>query len=262
KMFSRAGSHGARSNIWKAALATIALGGGAAYYYNGHSRSQGILDSDRYIPLKVQSQDQVSHDTWKLRLELKKKPSSFSVPSSVYIKDDSIQIMRPYTPINDPSVDGHIDLLVKRYEQGSISKMLCRSKPGEEVFVRGPMVEFEYPSATYKHVAMIAGGTGITPMYQLIRHILSDPKECQTKMTLIYANKTEQDILLRNELADLEKQHPDRLDIHYTLDHPSDQWRGGHGYVSLDMVRKHLPAPSTNGAPNTDIFVFVSGPEA
>jgi cytochrome-b5 reductase len=99
-------------------------------------------------------------------------------------------------------------------------------------------------------------------MYQLIRRILSDPKECQTKMTLIYANKTEQDILLRQELANLEKQHPDRIDIHFTLDHASDNWRGDHGYVSLDMVRKHLPVPSTNGQPNTDIFVFVSGPEA
>lgn len=159
-MFSRAGSHGARSTIWKAALASMALGG-AAYYYNRHSRSQGMLDSDRYIPLKVESQHQVTHDTWMLRLALQKKPRTFPVPSSVYIKDDSIQIMRPYTPINDPSVDGHIDLLVKRYEQGSISKMLCRSKPGEQVFVRGPMVEFEYPTAAYKHIAMVCFHTQI-----------------------------------------------------------------------------------------------------
>jgi len=41
----------------------------------------------------------------------------------------------------------------------------------------------------YRHenVAMIAGGTGITPMYQLIRQIFKDPKE-KTKVTLVYGN--------------------------------------------------------------------------
>lgn len=153
-MLSRAGRHGATSAAWKLALGSIALGG-AAYYYNYQRGSRGVLSSERYIPLKLQAVQDVNHDTSLLRLELERKPKHFPVPSSVYIKDDTIQIMRPYTPINDPSEDGHVDLLVKRYENGSISKMLCRLEKGDDVYVRGPMVEFEYPSGAYRHIGMV-----------------------------------------------------------------------------------------------------------
>ncbi|CAM0141248.1 unnamed protein product [Umbelopsis sp. WA50703] len=222
------------------------------------------MSADHYVPMTLRSLQSVNHDTALLRLDLDKKPSSFPIPSSVYIKDDAIQIMRPYTPINNPSIDGHIDLLVKRYENGSISKMLCQLKQGDDVHVRGPMVEFEYQTNAYEHVGMIAGGTGITPMYQLMQRILSDPKEINTKVTLIYANKTENDILLRPELEKLERQYPDRLKIYCTLDHPptDSDWKGGRGYVSREMVVKYLPEPRTNHAANSGVFVFVSGPEA
>jgi cytochrome-b5 reductase len=101
-------------------------------------------------------------------------------------------------------------------------------------------------------------------MYQLMQRILSDPKEINTKVTLIYANKTENDILLRPELEKLERQYPDRLKIYCTLDHPptDSDWKGGRGYVSREMVVKYLPEPRTNHAANSGVFVFVSGPEA
>ena len=56
---------------------------------------------------------------------------------------------------------------------------------------------------------MIAGGTGITPMLQLIRAILKDPRD-KTKMWLVFANQTENDILLRTELEEVASNHPDR----------------------------------------------------
>ena len=50
---------------------------------------------------------------------------------------------------------------------------------------------------------MIAGGTGITPMLQVIRAILKNPRDT-TKLYLIFANQTEEDILLRQELESLQ----------------------------------------------------------
>lgn len=49
---------------------------------------------------------------------------------------------------------------------------------------------------------MLAGGSGITPMYQVARCLLGDPGEFTT-ISLIYANVTEEDILLRKELDEL-----------------------------------------------------------
>lgn len=56
---------------------------------------------------------------------------------------------------------------------------------------------------------MLAGGTGITPMYQVANMILKNPND-KTKMRLIFANLTEEDILLQKELAALAVEHPDR----------------------------------------------------
>jgi NAD(P)H-flavin reductase len=54
---------------------------------------------------------------------------------------------------------------------------------------------------------MIAGGSGITPMFQVAQGILRDPRDV-TKVFLIYANVTEEDILLRKELEGWARDHP------------------------------------------------------
>jgi NAD(P)H-flavin reductase len=50
-----------------------------------------------------------------------------------------------------------------------------------------------------RKIGMVAGGTGITPILQVIRAIQKDPSD-KTELWLIYANQTEDDILLRKEL--------------------------------------------------------------
>lgn len=68
---------------------------------------------------------------------------------------------------------------------------------------------------------VLLGGSGITPMLQLIRHITRDPKD-QTKLSLLFANQTEEDILLRDELEEIVKNYPDQVKIWYTIDRPTE----------------------------------------
>lgn len=68
---------------------------------------------------------------------------------------------------------------------------------------------------------VILGGTGITPMLQLIRQITRDPKD-ETKVSLLFANQTEEDILLRDELEEVAKNNPDQVKIWYTVDRPTE----------------------------------------
>lgn len=58
-------------------------------------------------------------------------------------------------------------------------------------------------------------------MLQLIRHITKDPLDTTT-VSLIFANQTEKDILLRDELEKLAKEHPSQFKLWYTLDIPSE----------------------------------------
>lgn len=52
---------------------------------------------------------------------------------------------------------------------------------------------------------MIAGGTGVTPCYQVAQAILKDPAD-NTKISLVFGNLSEDDILLRKELDELAEQ--------------------------------------------------------
>jgi cytochrome-b5 reductase len=67
-----------------------------------------------------------------------------------------------------------------------------------------------------KHIGMIAGGTGITPMFQLIKDICYH-KEDKTKLSLVFCNKTEEDILLHEELDTLASENPGQFDVWYTV---------------------------------------------
>lgn len=92
---------------------------------------------------------------------------------------------------------------------------------------------------------MICGGTGITPMLQIIRAALKNPLD-RTKLSLIYANVTVDDILLKAELDELVEKHPKRFSVYYVLNTPPEGWTGGVGFVSKEMIEQHLPPTDTN----------------
>lgn len=64
---------------------------------------------------------------------------------------------------------------------------------------------------------MVAGGTGITPLYQVIQYITENQLESSPNLTLLFANRTEDDILLYNELKEYEKTNP-KLKVYFSVD--------------------------------------------
>ena len=101
---------------------------------------------------------------------------------------DGKQVIRPYTPITGKNTTGHFDLLVKRfvvyllswsrvshsirlrcsYESGNMSKYLTDMKPGDTIEMKGPIKKYDYHANKKSEIGMIAGGTGIAPMWQVI----------------------------------------------------------------------------------------------
>lgn len=105
---------------------------------------------------------------------------------------------------------------------------------------------------------MVAGGSGITPMWQLIDAISKNPAD-KTQATLIYTNKSDKDILLRERFDELASKDP-RFKIVYGLDKisgnsPAEAFEG---YVTPEILSKHFPAP----AKADKIKLFVCGPPA
>lgn len=77
-----------------------------------------------------------------------------------------------------------------------------------------------------KKIVMVAGGSGITPMFNVISHIVAD-KEDKTEIVLLFCNRSEEDILLRKELEALSG----RLQLHYMIDVGTPTWKGFVGYI-------------------------------
>lgn len=145
--------------------------------------------------------------------------------------------------------------IVKEYPEpgGVMSRHICSLKPGDELEMKGPFPKIAYKKNMVKKIGMVAGGTGITPMLQVIREALSDPED-QTEISLIFANVSEKDILCRDELEALQYLHPS-FKVFYTLDKPPSKWKGGEGFVSEEMVREHLPSAKD------DCLILVCGPK-
>jgi len=189
-------------------------------------------------------------------------------------------VVRPYTPVSDDDdAKGYFDLVIKIYfanehpkfpEGGKMSQYLESLKLGDTIDVRGPSGQMTYKGngefqiankkksippvkLRVKKVGMIAGGTGITPMYQLMKHILRQSDD-QTQLSLIFANQTEDDILIRAELEAMAKEHKGRVNIWYTLDRPSADWKYSAGFISADIISGHLPPPGA------DTLIVMCGP--
>lgn len=173
-----------------------------------------------------------------------------SVSAEINGKD----IVRSYTPISSDDDRGHFDLLVKAYEKGNISRYFSLLKVGDKVRIKGPKGAFNYTSGLSSHLGMIAGGTGITPMLQVVRAALKDASD-KTRLTLIYANVNYEDILLKKEIDSLVEAHPDQFSVYYVLNNPPEGWLGGVGFVTKDMIEKHMPPGSMK-----DSKVLMCGP--
>ena len=76
---------------------------------------------------------------------------------------------------------------------------------------------------------MIAGGSGITPMLQVIAAVFADSND-NTELALLYANQSEGDILVRQELESYQKEYPDQFKLWYTLDRPEPGTTNRTGY--------------------------------
>ncbi|TWU70763.1 NADH-cytochrome b5 reductase [Metarhizium rileyi] len=256
------------------AAGAAALAGAAYFYYSNGSASAAVAKVKEAVPakpaftggdqgfvsLKLADVEIVNHNTKRLRFELPESDmvSGLQIASAILTKykgpTDEKATLRPYTPISDEADKGYLDLLVKKYPDGPMSTHMHTLVPGQRLDFKGPLPKYPWSENKHDHIALIAGGTGITPMYQLCRSIFNNTND-KTKVTLVFGNVTEEDILLRRELAELENTHPQRFRAFYVLDKAPKEWQGNTGFISKDLLKTVLPEPKEE-----NIKVFVCGP--
>lgn len=200
-----------------------------------------------------------SHNTKVFRFALPEAdtPLNLEIASCItfkYTDKDGKDVVRPYTPINRSEQIGYFEVLVKKYQNSKMATHLFRMKKGDTIEAKGPWVKIPLRANQYKSIGMIAGGTGITPMYQIARNLLRAPKNT-TEVSLIYANSRKEDVLLGNEINELMETYP-RFSSYYVLSKAPSDWMGGVGHVNKEMVKSLMPPPNQAG----NAILLVCGP--
>lgn len=188
------------------------------------------------------------------------------------------EVSRKYTPISWIFEEGKFKLLIKVYfkdthpqfpEGGMMSQYLNDLSIGDYINTRGPfgkltylgngnfnlLKKFKPPTyleKNYKKVGMLAGGTGITPFYQILQ--AAQKNKDITEFTLIFGNKTTKDILLQKELEEMAKSGAFNFNLHFLIDKEEPEWTGLVGYVTKDMLSKYMPGVSD------DTILLICGP--
>lgn len=258
------------------AAAGVAVAGGYAMLMNERmgfvaeadkpTRPVGALDPQDFKEFKLIAKKKLTHDTFLYTFELPNNQLSGLHTASCLVTKAMLTpagesqpkpVVRPYTPVSAPDARGYLDLAVKVYPKGTMSKHFGELKVGDTLEMKGPIQKYPYQPNIKKHIGMVAGGTGITPMLQVIDTVLANPAD-HTQITLVYGSLSPRDVIFKDKLDALQRAHPDRLKVVYTVDRRGWRglfsWRGNVGKVSKDLLAKTLPAPSK------DTLIMVCGP--
>lgn len=224
-------------------------------FYEAWSRRRSI-DPIKWNDLELIDKTIISKNSAIYRFKLNHEDEVLRIPPGHHVaccfSIDGKDEIRYYSPISNEFDTGFFDLLVKSYPHGKVSKRFAMLKEGQTVKFRGPVGRLEYQTNMAKEIGMVAGGSGITPILQVITKVITTPEDT-TKIKLLYANETENDILLRSELDQIASKYPN-FEVHYTLTHPPQNWTGSVGYVTKEMLEKYMPPVSPENR------LFVCGP--
>jgi NAD(P)H-flavin reductase len=184
-----------------------------------------------------------------------------------------VEVARKYTPTSEVHQKGYCDFIIKVYHAGEnprfphggmMSQYLEKMEIGKYLKMEGPKGKLSYTgcgnfyiSKKYqirRKIGMVAGGTGITPIFQIIQSVLANKDK--VKLTLLFANKSESDILIREHLEQFQEDHPDLFTLHYIIDkaeHP-ETWKHETGYITKEILERLMPKSSD------DTIILTCGP--
>jgi ferredoxin-NADP reductase len=168
------------------------------------------------------------------------RPSSFDYKAGqfmfVTIQSEGDQMRKHFTISSSPTEKDFIEL-TKKLTGHPFSNALDALKAGDKVAVDAPYGRFHFEGER-ERVGMLSGGIGITPLRSMCRFCTD--KQLDSKITLLYGNRTEDDIVFKAEFREMQKQNPNLRVVH-TLSTPPEDWPGYTGRIDANLITKELP---------------------
>ena len=171
---------------------------------------------------------------------------------------DGNEVRRDYSLCVSPK-SGELKVAVKEVKDGTFSAYANNTlKVGDIIEVAPPKGRFifEPNDSKTKNIAFFTAGSGITPILSIIKCALEE--EVQSKVILVYGNKTAKDTMFMNELLDLQHTYKDRFSIQFVFSQQDENdaifGRIEKSTVNYVMKNKHKHV-------EVDAF-YLCGPEA
>jgi len=193
-------------------------------------------------PVKIKTIEHLTPDVLHIVTE---KPDGISFHSGqateIFIDKEGWQNEgRPFTFICLPE-DDYLEFAIKTYpEREGVTNELLKLEAGDQLILNDVFGAIDYKGEG----TFLAGGAGVTPFISIFRNLKSRGKLGEN--TLIFANKTREDIILKEEF---EEMLGDRF-VNILSDEKTDQYPGG--YISEDFIKEN--AASLSG------YFYLCGP--
>jgi ring-1,2-phenylacetyl-CoA epoxidase subunit PaaE len=161
---------------------------------------------------------------------------------------------RTYSICNSPH-ENMLCISVKRQQKGIISNYINDAFfTGFRVKVSEPFGDLftENQVINAANIVLWAGGSGITPILSIAKHILKEFTD--KKVTLIYANNNQNSIMFKDEIDELGLKNKGKFEAIHVLSNnimeetmwakifkfnkPKKEWNGLKGYIDGDLIKK------------------------
>jgi predicted ferric reductase len=145
--------------------------------------------------------------------------------------------------------EGQIELAIK--ELGDFTSQVKNIKPGTTAYLDGPFGDLSIDHHPAPGYVFLVGGIGISPIMSILR-TMKDRRDTRP-LVLIYGSKTWDDLTFREEIDILKDSV--NLKVVYLLEDPPEDWKGETGFVTPDLLSRHLPEN------RVELRYFICGPE-
>ena len=161
------------------------------------------------------------------------KPGQFQF---VTIKADGKELSKPFSISSSPTEKTHIEF-TKKLSDSEFSTALKALKVGDWARIDAPYGKFTF-EGEHEKIGLLGGGIGITPFMGICKYCTD--MRLNTKITLLYGNRTENDIAFRKELETMQQQNMN-LKVVFILNEASSGWKGATGLITAEMTKKEIP---------------------
>ena len=201
---------------------------------------------------KVAHKKQLTHDIVELRLQLL-EPDAISFEAGQYVQLESAEykgresVMRGYSLSSIPNDRHHVELIIRRVPDGICSTWVVdHLKENQEVFLSGPY-GFFHLSDTNAPIICIAGGSGMAPIWSIVRDMKANGIT-HRPVTYFFGALTQRDLFFLDEFKQLEKECPWFKFVPALSKEPDgSSWTGERGLIT-EVVARHFPDASRHEA--------------